>query len=166
MTTGLSGVSAVARMPLPETDWRLVHFAITPDRSHDSGRLVIKLARPGTVHLSRLLLQAADGDWPANLATADLPPVAIVLRHPLTWKRGCLATLDRDGRSRLPDDACRDPRGKTSGRGNAGGRHARFPRRAAGTLSSRRSLARLAARPRAFLPGPPMSRLGSPTFSR
>lgn len=76
--------SAATRLPVASGDWQMVPFTLTPSRGDDVGRFVIKLDSPGSVYIARVLLQPADWAWPETLAVDPLPPLAIVVRHPLS----------------------------------------------------------------------------------
>jgi hypothetical protein len=75
---------ATTRRSVAPGDWQTVPFTLTPQRGDDTGRLLVALDAPGTVVLARAVLQPSDWAWPETLATGDLPPIAIVLRHPLS----------------------------------------------------------------------------------
>lgn len=75
---------ATSRLPVASGDWQAVPFRLTPSRSDEAGRLVVKLNSPGSVSLARVLVEPADWAWPKPLATANLPPIAMVVRHPFT----------------------------------------------------------------------------------
>jgi len=73
---------ATARLPIARGDWRTVPFTLTPTRGDDAGRLVVRLTAPGSVWLSRVLVEPGDWAWPKTLAADDLPPIAVVVRQP------------------------------------------------------------------------------------
>ena len=64
--------------------WQTVPFTLTPACGDDAGRFVIKLAAPGSVWLARVLVQPGDWAWHQTLAVEPLPPIAVVVRHPLS----------------------------------------------------------------------------------
>jgi mono/diheme cytochrome c family protein len=69
---------------VPPGVWQTLRFALTPDRDDLAGTLAIKLSAPGAVDLGRVLCEPGDWAWPPTLATGNLPPVALVTRHPLS----------------------------------------------------------------------------------
>jgi len=75
---------ASVRLPVAGDGWRSVPFTLTPARGHDAGRLAIRLASPGSVCVTRVLVQPDDWAWPETLHTGDLAPMAVVVRHPLS----------------------------------------------------------------------------------
>ncbi len=75
---------AQARLSVGQEAWQSLPFTLTPTRSDQRGRLTITLASPGDVRLARAVVQPGDWAWPSTLATGDLPPIAMVLRHPLS----------------------------------------------------------------------------------
>ncbi len=75
---------AATRSSVAGGDWQTVPFTLIPERGDDAGRFVIKLAAPGSVWVARVLVQPGDWAWPETLATETLPPIAMVVRHPLS----------------------------------------------------------------------------------
>lgn len=63
--------------------WRNVYFSLTPSRSVSDGRLSIKLKSPGCISIGRVVFEPEDWAWPETLKTKNLPPIALVTRHPL-----------------------------------------------------------------------------------
>ena len=53
-------------------------------RGPQEGRFAVELVAPGSVRLARVLLQPGDWAWPQTLAAESLPPIAVVVRHPLS----------------------------------------------------------------------------------
>lgn len=75
---------AESRSELAPGDWQTLRFELTPSDSDPRGQLAIRLGSPGSVRLNRVWLQPGDEAWPQTLATAGLPPIAFVMRHPLS----------------------------------------------------------------------------------
>jgi len=75
---------ATTRVPVSRGDWQVVPFSLSPAHGDDAGRFVIQLAAPGSVQLARVLMQPGDWAWSETLATESLPPIAVVVRHPLS----------------------------------------------------------------------------------
>ena len=76
----------LAEMRLDATPGRLrrLGFALVPSKDDRAGRLAVKLKGPGSVRLSRVVLEPGDWAWPGTLAVEALPPIAFIARHPLT----------------------------------------------------------------------------------
>jgi hypothetical protein len=75
---------ATARLPVARGEWRTVPLTLTPTRGDDAGRLLVKLVARGSVWLARVLVEPGDWAWPKTLVTDDLPPIAVVIRHPFS----------------------------------------------------------------------------------
>ena len=75
---------AATRLSVARGDWQTVPFVLTLANGDDAGRFVVKLAAPASVWLSRVLLEPSDWAWPETLAAETLPPIAVVVRHPLS----------------------------------------------------------------------------------
>lgn len=75
---------AEVRVPVAAGRWQACPFTLTPNRDDLAGRFAIKLASSGEVWLARVYVEPDDWGWPETLATRDLPPIAMVVCHPLS----------------------------------------------------------------------------------
>lgn len=72
------------KLVVPPDSMQQIPFSLLANDSLEGGRFVMKLKSPGSVNVSRALVEPGDWAWPKELGRETLPPIAVVTRHALS----------------------------------------------------------------------------------